>query len=122
MLKSRRVTWFVLLSAGLAAVAALTLVVWRDREQAGEVSYRNYERISVGMTREQVEALLGSAGEEVKTIPQFPAYIHPPDVPPGWTGVVWGDTFVRWQSGDRDIHIGFSEGRVTSKHYWEPSL
>jgi hypothetical protein len=35
---------------------------------------------------------------------------------------VWGDTFVRWQDGDRDIYVGFAEGLVTSKFFWEPSL
>jgi hypothetical protein len=33
-----------------------------------------------------------------------------------------GDTFVHWQDGYRDIYVGFVEGRVTSKHFWKPSL
>jgi hypothetical protein len=102
----------------LAAVGLL--YAWVNRQ--GCFSYSNYQRIQNGMNREQVAALLGSPGEETKSIPEFPAYVQLPGAPPGWTGVVWGDKFVHWQSGNREIYVGFAEGRVTSKHYWEPSL
>lgn len=86
----------------------------------GCFSNANYERIQVGMSREQVAKLLGSPGEETKSIRGYPSYVHLPGAPPGWRGVVWGDTFLRWQDGDREIYVGFSEAQVTNKHYWEP--
>jgi hypothetical protein len=101
-------------------IAAATLVAWVYRP--GCFSQANYERIQVGMSREQVAELLGSLGEETKNIPGYPSYVRLPGAPPGWTGVVWGDTFVHWRDGHCDIYVGFAEGRVTSKHYWEPSL
>jgi hypothetical protein len=116
---SRR-SWLIASAAAWLTVAAGLLYSWADRP--GSFSHSNYQRIENGMSREQVAELLGSPGEETKTIPGFPAYVHLPGAPPGWTGVVWGDTFVHWQSGSRDIYVGFFEGRVSSKHYWEPSL
>ena len=112
--------WAIASAVVLLAVAAVLLYARADRTAC--FSYTDYQRIQNGMSREPVAELLGSPGEETKSIPGFPAYVHLPGAPPGWTGVVWGDTFVHWQDGDRDIYVGFAEGRVTSKHYWEPSL
>jgi hypothetical protein len=106
--------------ASVALLAVVGLYAWVN--WPGRFSYSNYERIEVGMSRERVAELLGSPGEETKTIPGFPRYVFRPGAPPGWTGVVWGDTFVHWQDGNRDIYVGLSEGRVASKYYWEPSL
>jgi hypothetical protein len=111
--------WALPSAFALFVVAGVGLLyVWQNRP--GRFSYSNFQRIQNGMTREQVTELLGSPGEETESIPGFPPYV--PGAPPGWTGVVWGDTFVHWQSGDREIYVGFLKGRVTSKHYWEPSL
>lgn len=109
------------LVVALSTMAAFGLSqMWVDRP--GCFSHSNFLHIQTGMSREQVAGLLRSSGDEVKSIPEFPPYVRLDGAPPGWTGVVWGDTFVRWKSGDRDIHVGFTEGRVTSKCYWEPSL
>jgi hypothetical protein len=98
---------------GLGALAAW--VYW-----PGCVSHANYERIQVGMSRELVAKLLGSPGEETECIPGYPPYVHLPGAPPGWTGIVWGDTFVHWQDGSQEIYVGFIQGRVASKDYsWE---
>ena len=101
-------TWVIVLS-----VATLSVVggfLYGDRE--GSFSYANYERIQTGMSHERVAELLGSSGEQTKNIRGFNT----------GAGVVWGDTFVHWRAGDDDIYVGFAEGRVTSKYYWEPSL
>jgi hypothetical protein len=89
----------------------------------GCLSYFNFYRISEGMTREQVQALLGSAGQEVSSdsIPGYAPSVHLPGAPPGWTGVVWGDSFVEWRGEGPTIIIGFEHGKVTSKYYWQPS-
>jgi SmpA / OmlA family len=88
----------------------------------GCFSKANYDRIQPGMSRDQVAALLGSPGRETKSIPHHPPYHQKPGYPPGWTGAVWGDTFIHWQDGYKDIYVGFADGQVTSKFYWEPSL
>lgn len=119
MVKLRR-TWAIASALAMLVTTAGLLFAWSER--TGCFSYSNYQRIQVGMSRQQVADQLGSPGDETKNIPGFPAYVHLPGAPPGWTGVVWGDTFVHWHDGVRDIYVGFSEGRVTSKHYWEPSL
>jgi len=118
--KASRRRWGCLTAVALLLIAAgalTALVYW-----PGCFSHTNYERVQVGMSREQVAELLGSPGEETTNIPGYPAYVHLPGAPPGWTGVVWGDMFVHWQDGSQDIYVGFAGGRVTSKHYWELSL
>jgi hypothetical protein len=118
--KAVRWRWGCVSSVALLLIAAGALTAWIY--WPGCFSYANYQRIQVGMSREQVAELLGSPGEETESIPGHPPYVHLPGAPPGWTGVVWGDTFVHWEDGGRDIYVGFAEGRVTSKFYWEPSL
>lgn len=119
MLASRRI-WACLVVVALLLAAGGALTAWVY--PPGCISHANYERIRAGMSREQVVELLGSPGEVSKSIPHWPPYIHEPGYPPGWTGVVWGDTFVHWQEGHRDIYVGFAGGRVTSEWYKEPSL
>jgi hypothetical protein len=99
----------------LTAAGIVALFFWLAR--AGVASSFNYDRIQPGMSREQVEALLGSAGTEVKSIPGVQPDMQAPGAPPGWTGVVWGDTYLYWESGPDQIWVGLSEGRVVSKHY-----
>ena len=47
---------------------------------------------------------------------------HLPGAPPGWHGVVWGDTVVEWRFGQAEIWVAFVDGRVNTKHYWMPSF
>lgn len=108
--------------AAIALLLAAVGVVTAWWYWPGCFSYANYGRIQPNMSREQVAELLGSPGEVVESIPHHPPYVQKPGYPPGWTGAVWGDTFVHWQDGNRDIYVGFVEGRATSKHFWEPSL
>ena len=99
----------------LTAATAVALSFWLGR--TGVVSRFNYDRIQVGMSREQVEALLGSPGTEVKSIPGVQPDMQAPGAPPGWTGVVWGDTYLYWESGPDQIWVGLSQGRVVSRFY-----
>lgn len=120
MTKAQGRRWSGLTAVILLLVAAGALTAWWY--WPGCFSHANYDRIQSGMSREQVAKLLGSPGEETKSIPGHPPYVQKPGYPPGWTGVVWGDTFIHWQDGYRDIYVGFVEGRVASKWYYEPSL
>ena len=112
--------WACLNAVVLLLVTAAGVTAWVY--WPGCFSHANYERIQAGMSREQVAELLGSPGEETKSIPGHPPYVQKSGYPQGWTGVVWGDTFVHWQDGHRDIYAGFAEGRITSKWYYEPSF
>jgi hypothetical protein len=112
----RKIRWRWAVVLSVVAAAAVSLCAWAC--WPGRVSFANYLRVRGGMSRERVANLLGSPGEETAYIPGFPPYVHLPGAPPGWTGVVWGDTFVRWQSGDLEVYVGFSEGRVVSKNYF----
>jgi hypothetical protein len=120
MWKTVQRKWGWILAITLLTIAVSSIYAWVN--QTGCFSYANFERIQVGMSREEVADLLGSFGQETTSIPGYPPYVHLPGAPPGWTGVVWGDTFVHWEDDGREIYVGFSNGRVTSTHYWEPSL
>src|SRR5580658_3244584 len=97
------------------AIAASAVIIWWA--WPGCVSYCNFWRIQNGMSRLQVESLLGSAGTEAKSIPEFPPYIQLPEAPAGCHNPVWGDTFIKWSAVNGDIWVGFSEGGVISKYY-----
>lgn len=118
MAKAVRWRWGCVSAVALLLIAGGALTAWIY--WPGRISHANFQRIQVGMSREQVADLLGSLGEETKSIPSHD--VHLPGSPPGWTGVVWGDTFVHWKDGNRLIYIGLAEGRVTSKFYWKYSL
>jgi outer membrane protein assembly factor BamE (lipoprotein component of BamABCDE complex) len=76
----RRSLVVVLVLSVLTVVAGI-LLAWVYG--AGCFSHTNFQRIQSGMSREQVTALLGSPGEETKSIPGFPEYVHLPGAPPG---------------------------------------
>jgi hypothetical protein len=105
-----------------ATVAVFTLVAWWNR--TGCFSYRNYERIETGMLLEEVDGLLGRPGEEIppEWVSTVPPWAKISGSPAGWLGVVWGDRFFLWKSGHCEVFVGVTDGRVTSKWYWEPSL
>lgn len=113
--RKRIIADILLLVVTLGGIAAW--ICW-----PGCFSRFNYGRIDVGMSRDRVTELLGSPGEETTLIPGHPPYVEKPGAPPGWLGVVWGDTFVHWRDGDRDIYVGFTAGLVTSKFFYEVSL
>jgi hypothetical protein len=120
-----RLKWILIVAASALAlpVALIAAGMLYDLEHWREyAAARDCERIRIGMSREQVDELLGSHGEVTKNILGFPPYAHVPGAPPGWNGCVWGDTFVLWEFGSAEIFVGFSEGRVTSKYFNMPSL
>jgi hypothetical protein len=107
----------------LVAFATIGLSVYRWEMRKGCFSYTNYTRISVGMSHEEVEAMLGSAGEriEVEYLPWINGQLK--DAPPNWNKVVWGDNYRQWEKQfGKYILIGFKDEKVLSKYYSEPSL
>src|SRR5437667_9171789 len=64
--------WVIAAAVALVVIAAGMLYARTNR--TGRFSHSNYQRIQNGMSREQVAELLGSFGEETKSIPNFPLY------------------------------------------------
>ncbi len=112
----------VLVAPAVVLVVGSLVYIWQTQPE--RALGQNCERIRVGMSREEVAALFGSPGEEIGAdqMPGYPPYAHDPAAPPGWNGVVWGDTFVVWHAGQATVFVGFSNGRVTSKCFLMPSL
>ena len=112
------------ISLVIVFVCFVSGVWYRWTIRTGCISYHNYKRIQVGMSRVEVIQLLGLSGEvvEANQIPIVPNYAIPPGSPAGWSGAVWGDSYVRWYDGQQKIYIGLVEGRVVNKWYWQLSL
>jgi hypothetical protein len=98
------------------ALAVLGCVAWWN--QTGCFSAVNFGRIAKGMDLGEVQALLGSSGEEISfsEIPGVRPADKLPESPDGWLGVVWGERCFRWNGGHRQILVGFSAGRVVCKY------
>jgi hypothetical protein len=98
----------------------------------------DYDKIAVGMTLSEVETLIGPGTEiDRSSLPKthrLKAGVHPNRVGPQVTvvdhdlfeivPVVDGDVFHRWteNGGGSYVILGFRNGRVCDKWYWEPSL
>jgi hypothetical protein len=94
--------------------------------QNGTVSYHNYIKIREGMTLGEVEAILGPGVEIPKSrLPETPDFTEP-DPEKRSKPVVTGEQISRWSKGripgETEIIIGFKDGRVCDKWFWEPSL
>ncbi len=97
-------------------------VVWWN--QFGCFSAVNYDRIAMGMDVGEVQALLGSMGEEIpfSEVPGLRPADKLPGSPEGWLGVVWGEKCFRWKDAHRQILVGLSGGKVASKYLLDHGL
>jgi hypothetical protein len=106
---------------GLGLLVACFLLVNYCRP--GRFSYFNFLRIKAGMTRAEVEGIIGPGKEiQIGELPQFAGGGTP----------VSGDKFMRWTKNPKDnerglflgtyILVGFENGVVRDKWYWEPNL
>jgi hypothetical protein len=107
-------------------------------------AYQNYQRLQVGMTVAEVEAILGP-GTPVKQadVPQMVVPVNPADAeasrdrarragvvptardyPTRNKPVVEGDSILIWEDANKQwrILVGFREGKVCEKDFWELSL
>jgi hypothetical protein len=127
-----------------AVVAVLFICIWTDSPYQ-----KGYKSIQPGMSRDEVEELLGP-GTEVKQseVPQTHAAINPEDVlaaaekdkedrrsgrplrttrdrsyPTRLKHMVEGDQILHWhnETGE-EIYVAFEDGKVREKWYWRPSL
>jgi hypothetical protein len=102
----RRLVWM-----GAVACTALAGLAVGGRITAGPhpVNQENFERIRVGMTRAEVEAILRCPPGDYATVEYIPEFC-------GFT--LAGAT--RWISNDGEVRIWFDQhGRVERAHYFE---
>ncbi len=94
----------------LVVIAPLILAECRT----GVISECNFEKIRLGMTVSEAEAILGS-GQELEG-----KYVPYTDTGP----VINGDRFFKWEGGTtaRAVWVGIRNGRICDKWYWEPSF
>jgi hypothetical protein len=74
------------------------------------------------MTLEEVEILLGKKGVETVDVPGIVDWEQPEASPKRVKAVVTAEKILRWEEGSRYILVGFDNGLVTGKWYWEPSF
>jgi hypothetical protein len=122
----RRRTLLVAL-AGLAVVGAAGVVVWWPR--ADRITQENYDRIRPGMSRAEVEAILGPAGDyrsgptiwvagistNCLVVGRVPADwqvdLYPPEPPVPWP--------TSWLGDAGDVYVTFSREGVATHEFHE---
>lgn len=117
--------WMQIAVFGLLVLVGLGFALDAYVNRPGRLCYRNYERIQVGMSLVEVEALLGGTGEEIRreTLPGSPDY-NEPVLSKRVKPVVTGDKFFRWYESPigKKVIVGLKDDKVCDKWYWEPSL
>lgn len=81
-----------------------------------------HDRVSIGMTLEEAEAILGPARKiPLSRVPETPDHSDP-TAPPRSKPVVSGDEFYQWDQDDVNLVVGLCNGRIHDMFYSEPSL
>src|SRR5262249_15726915 len=142
-MRKARLAILTLLTIGVAA-AALSLCIWSDSRYQGR-----YNSIQPGMSREEVEALLGPGTEGKQSeVPQIHALVNPddavaiserdkqdrrtgrpprttrdPSIPTRLKHVVEGEQILHWsfETGE-EVYVAFADGKVRQKWYRRLSL
>jgi len=97
------------------ALACVVFLIWALLTASDTVSRGNYNKIHVGMTEAQVEALLGVPGEELAPLTYEDVHA---DEQPGLLLRSFPHRLRHWRSGTHMITVVLdSEGRVVGKSY-----
>src|SRR4051812_35559461 len=82
----------------------------------------NYKKVSIGMSQQDVQKVLGGPGAELKRehLPQIVDRSVPGN--PKLTPIVKGKTFLKWTRAQSYIIIAFDEDKVVDKTLYIPSL
>jgi hypothetical protein len=94
----------------LVVVVLLVSIYMNERNRLK----RAFDAITIGTPQSEVEARLGN-GKKVAT---GPGKVVDGTVVP----VVEGDDIYKWEAGDVYLLIGFRNGKVFGKYFWEPDL
>jgi hypothetical protein len=105
--------------AGLALVAATVILLWLPRDP---ITWKNFDRIPKGMTRAEVEAILGPPNLTIAGIAGL-RKLEEADFEPGPAIRPWGDDYVpdgeethRWWVGNAGVvGVTFENDRVVLK-------
>jgi hypothetical protein len=112
----------------IAAVAVLLSMwkvfgLWMD-EWKGPISERGFAKIEIGMTLDEVEAILGPGKQisvaDVTAVPGAPDAERKGDL----YLRLDGDQFFRWKETETgtEILVGVRNGKVCDRDYWASSL
>lgn len=138
----RSVALLLLAALGVILGGWLYASFWRDSPD-----FTNYNRLQVGMSIDDVQAILGpgtaipqsevpgivvavnpgdDAAAAVTRDKAIRAGVTPPtarDYPTRNKPVVEGDLILRWKNERtwERILVAFKDGKVCEKHYWDPS-
>jgi hypothetical protein len=108
-------------SVAVLSVLAVGLLVGlhiQEECRSGKVTECNYEKVKIGMTVKEAEAILGPSQEI--------GMEHVPGTRDG--PVVSGERLFMWAKevsspmSSRAVWVGVRNGRICNKWYWEPSL
>ena len=122
-MRRRAPLWSAFLAAS-ALVACCVVFDWPCRAWywGARLSYCDFKRVEIGMTLQEVEAILGPGREiSAKELPGEPDFDEP-DLDKRVKPVVQGDRFFEWLGGGAEVFVAFRDGRVCDKWYWEASL
>jgi hypothetical protein len=85
----------------------------------GQITRCNFEKIRDGMTMSEVQALLGKG--EVRAESPESSELDERTGKFVWKPIVTGVEVFLWEiPSQRRILVGFQDGRVCSKDFWEP--
>jgi hypothetical protein len=103
---------------GVGAFTALLLITSCRTSRDRPASVATYSQVEIGMTVDEVEAILGRGKEIPRSeVPLLGGPMRP---------AVEGTSFYRWKDEANamtpEIVLGFENGKVCNKWYWEPSL
>jgi hypothetical protein len=110
--------WLIL--AACLAVGGIGLVRWWICVPSATLLRQRYDRVQLGMTEAEVEAIMSPPGDSLLDKPVYPIVDPPPPEP----GVPYGrhaDAATCWTTRHGIIEIDFCLGTVTQKK-WNPPL
>jgi hypothetical protein len=102
------------MAAGLVALIALAaIVLWRQTNPGSQITRQNFDRIHKGMTRPEVETIVGPSGSYLADKRIF--CIEAPD-PSRWPPV--GMTAVEWTNDVRHGLVLFNANETVAEVYF----
>src|SRR5262249_9118926 len=108
----------------VSVLCALAYLIDELHKNFGEENklFNTYQRINLGMSLKEVQALLGPGSEiPASEVPQSPDFSEL-DPDKRSKPVVNGDKYYIWIVKGKKVVIGTTDDKVCGKWYWEPSL
>jgi hypothetical protein len=123
-LQFRLRTIFLLIAACAALLSTWTLLAQLLDHLEGPISRRTFKKITLGMSLDEVEAILGP-GRQIP-VGSVTRGRGSPSARETWNLdlVIDGDQFFEWRDDEhgKRIELGMRDGKVCDKFFWEPCL